>query len=118
MFLLFKSRNVDALKNEDSLNVVKISEEPDKIKSKKLLHLKLLKNDHSFIPHGRNEARLRGIKKATANVDKYADGVASIHLSSVVNILKLEVYMIGSSSSASNVSVTGPIEKSFSTNLG
>ena len=32
------------------------------------------------LPHIRNEAGFRGIKKEMINVNKYADGVASIHL--------------------------------------
>ena len=31
------------------------------------------------LPHIRNEAGFRGIKKGMVNVDKYANGVASIH---------------------------------------
>ena len=31
-----------------------------------------------------NEARLRGIKKGMVNVDNYADGVASVHLTVIV----------------------------------
>ena len=36
------------------------------------------------LPCIRNEARLRGIKKGMVNVDNYADGVASIHLTVIV----------------------------------
>ena len=38
---------------------------------------------HSLF-HIRNEARLRGIKKGMVNVDNYADGVASIHVTTIV----------------------------------
>ena len=31
-----------------------------------------------------NEARLRGIKKGMVNVDNYADGVVSVHLTAIV----------------------------------
>ena len=34
--------------------------------------------------HIRNEARLRGVKKGLLNVDNYADGVTSIHLTANV----------------------------------
>ena len=36
------------------------------------------------LPYIGNKARLRGIKKETVNVDNYADGVASIHLTAIV----------------------------------
>ena len=36
------------------------------------------------LPHVRNEARLRGIKKGILNVDNYADGVTSIDPTAVV----------------------------------
>ena len=39
---------------------------------------------YDSLPQIRNEARLRGIKKGMVNVDNYADGVASIHLASIV----------------------------------
>ena len=34
---------------------------------------------HDSLPHIRNEAKLRGIKKGKVNLDNYTDGVASIH---------------------------------------
>ena len=37
-----------------------------------------------ILPHIRNEARLRGIKNGMVNMDNYADGVASIHLTDIV----------------------------------
>ena len=37
------------------------------------------------LPHIRNEARLRGIKKGMVNVDNYADGSAYIHLTAIVD---------------------------------
>ena len=36
------------------------------------------------LPHIRNEAILRGIKEGMVNVGNYADGVASIDLTAVV----------------------------------
>ena len=35
----------------------------------------------------RNEATLKGIKKGMINLDNYADGVASIHLTAIVEKL-------------------------------
>ena len=39
---------------------------------------------YDSLPQIRNEARLRGIKKGMVNVDNYADGVASIYLTAIV----------------------------------
>ena len=74
-----------------------------------------------FISKCRNEAKLRGIKKGSVNVDYNADGVASIHFARVkihikgVGLLDLgsKKYSGGSLSSTPNVDVTGQIEKAL-----
>ena len=44
---------------------------------------------HDSLPHIRNEAKLRGIKKGKVNLDNYTDGVASIrHTAIAENINK------------------------------
>ena len=87
VFPLFKNRNVVVLKKKRLFNCQDKRRARHK-KSKKLLHLKLLKNVHSFILHKRNKGRLRETKKGSVNGDNYADGLASVHLSSVEKHIK------------------------------
>ena len=76
--------------------------------------------------HIRNEARLKGIKKGSVNVDDYIDGIASIHFANVEKRIKVgrlldkanKKYSGDSSFSILNGYVSKPIEKSFSTNFG
>ena len=89
LFLLFKYGNVE------NLLTVSINKEPDRKHHKENLkflcrsrlarvYYVISMQSHDSLPHIRNEAKLREIKKGKVNLDNYADGVASIHHTAIV----------------------------------